>query len=445
MEESKKLRVVIVGGSLAGLMCGIALKHAGHSVQIFEREGNVRQSHMAGVCLGGDAQDFLSLHDRLHQRFAHRSNRLQTLNAGQALKVFINIIRDITNWDVYYFRLRACFDGYTSIIYPSSPPNEDGDGRAVYHHEHEVTHLSRDDSEPDGAMLVQVIEAESKRSLQVRADLVIGADGPNSFVRSTYVPHSQRQYVGYIAWRGTVLEAEVSEATREIFHRSVTLQLMNLQHCIMYTIPGPDGSLKPGERAFNFLWYTNESQEALDEIMIDSITGERHHNIVPAGHVRQDIWSRRVEEARKIPLTAPFLEIMTKIERPFIQRITEFCTPQAAFEDGRVLLVGDALSLFRPHTALSGTQAAFHALKVSDYLAGRITLAEWEENVLRYAKLHSAQTTWWGSYYQHRRAVALCYAMRYWVWCGVDRFRSWWFGQESLLRTSIGHVVEYES
>ncbi|KAI1425155.1 hypothetical protein F5Y12DRAFT_784921 [Xylaria sp. FL1777] len=437
-------KVVIIGGSLAGLMCGIALKHAGHSVEIIEREGNVRQSHMAGVCLGLDAQEYLSRHDRLSQLFTHRSNRLQTLNSGQPLKIFVNIIRDITSWDVYYFRLRACFDGYASSYYPSPPPPEETDGAASYSCYKEVVDIVRVSDDAGGGVTLKVADCETKQLFDIHADLVIGADGPDSFVRSKYLPEIQRQYVGYIAWRGTVLESEVSDATREIFKRSVTLQLMHLQHCIMYTIPGPDGSLEPGKRYFNFLWYTNETPEALDEIMIDSETGQRHHNIVPSGHVRPDIWAQRVEEARRIPLTAPFLEIMTKIKRPFIQRITDFRAPRAAFEDGRVLLVGDALSLFRPHTAFSGTQAAFDALRVADYVAGKMTLQEWEENVLRYATLHSSQTTWWGSYYQQYRAVALLYAVRYWFNCGVDRFKSWWYGKESLLRTSVSRVVEYD-
>ncbi|KAI1326781.1 hypothetical protein F5Y16DRAFT_374019 [Xylariaceae sp. FL0255] len=438
----KELQIVIIGGSLAGLMCGIALKQAGHSVEIIERDGNVRQSHMAGVCLGLDAQEFLARHDRIAQDFTHRSNRLQTLNNGQGLKIFVNIIRDITSWDVIYFRLRSLFDGYKSSYYPSPARTEDTDGSAVYSHDNEVVDISRSD---EGKMVLKVTDRKTQQQKDIKADLVIGADGPNSFVRSKYLPNSQREYVGYIAWRGTVLESEVSDATREIFKRSVTLQLFGFEHCIMYTIPGPDGSLEPGKRYFNFLWYTNETPEALDEIMVDSETGVRHHNIIPAGHVRPDIWEKRLEEAHRVPLTAPFLEIITKIKRPFIQRITDFRSPRAAFEDGKVLLVGDALALYRPHTAFSGTQAAFDALRVSDYVAGKITLREWEENVLRYAQLHSLQTTWWGSFYQQYRVVALTHALRYWISCGVDRFKCWWYGKESLLRTSVSQVVKYHN
>ncbi|OTA81905.1 hypothetical protein M434DRAFT_379809 [Hypoxylon sp. CO27-5] len=423
MESIKRpLRVVIVGGSLAGLMCGIALKHGGHSVQIIEREGNERQSHMAGVCLGLDAEVYLAHHDRLTQTFSHRSNRLQAMSDDQPLRIFVNILRDITSWDTLYFRLRSCYDGYASPFYPSPPSRED-----------------------DGDMALKVLDCETQDVANIKADLVIGADGPDSFVRSKYLPETRRQYVGYIAWRGTVPEAEVSAATRDVFKRSVTLQLMHLQHCIVYTIPGPNGSLEPGERLLNFLWYTNESEEALEDIMIDGVDGHRHHNIVPAGHVRPDIWAARLNEAQRIPLAAPFLEIITKIRNPFIQVITDFCSSRSAFENGQVLLVGDALSLFRPHTAFSATQSAFDALRVLDYVDRKISLEEFEEKVLRFARLHWLQSSWWGAYYQRRRSFAILLALRYWAYCGVDRIKSWWKGEDPLLRTSVSRVVPYDS
>lgn len=432
-----------IGGSLAGLMCGVALKHNGHSVTIFERAENERQSHMSGVCLGLDAEEYLASHDRVTETFTHRSNRLQTLDNRDRLRIFVNILRDITSWDTLYFRLRASFDAYASSVYPSPPPTPEGGGRAVYSCCKEVIQLA---STANGeGMTLAVMDRKTQEVTDVRADLVIGADGPDSRVRSQYLSDVQRKYVGYIAWRGTVSEKDVSEATRQIFHRSVTLQLMHLQHCLVYTIPGPNGSLAPGERLLNFLWYTNESFESLHEIMVDGIDGHRHHNIVPAGRVRQDIWAARLDCARRVPLATPFLEIIESIKSPFIQVITEFCSPQAAFEDGKVLLVGDALSLFRPHTALSGTQAAFDALRVADYAGGRLSLRDWEERVLRFAHLHWSQSMWWGSYYQNRRPFAVLLGLHYWAYCAVDLVKSWWYHEAPLLRTSVSKFVPDDS
>lgn len=434
-----------VGGSLAALMCGVALKHAGHSVTILEKADNERQSHMAGVCLGRDAEEYLANHDRITDSFTHRSNRLQSFDNKHRLKIFVNILRDITSWDTLYFRLRACFDAYKSPVYPSPPLASETTGRALYSSRKEVIELGSTNKGQKPGINVTVLDRETQEVTDIRADLVIGADGPDSFVRSKYLPKVKRRYVGYIAWRGTVPESDVSDETRAIFHRSVTLQLMHLQHCLVYTIPGPNGSLAPGERLLNFLWYTNESHEALDEILIDGIDGHRHHNIVPAGRVRQDIWATRLDCAKRVPLEPPFLEVISKIKSPFIQVITDFCSPQASFEDGRVLLVGDALSLYRPHTAFSGTQAAFDALRVVEYVEGKISLQRWEEKVLRFARLHWSQSMWWGSYYQHRRPFAILSALQYWAYCTFDSIKSWWYGEEPLLRTSVSKVVPYET
>jgi 2-polyprenyl-6-methoxyphenol hydroxylase-like FAD-dependent oxidoreductase len=426
-------------------MCGIALKHAGHQVEIIEREGNQRQSHMSGICLGFDAQAFLAEHDRLTQTYSHRSNCLQTVGATGPPKVFVNMVRDLTSWDMLYARLRSCYDGYVSKIYPQPPAPLKGDGKAIYSHCKEVIDIRRTDAGSKQQMVLSVLDRDTRELTDVKADMVIGADGPDSFVRSKYLPRVKRQYVGYIAWRGTVPESEVSQSTRELFHRSITLQLVSMEHCMIYAIPGPDGSLEPGKRLLNVVWYLNESEASLQEILIDGLDGHRHRNTVPAGHVREDIWAARLRHARQSGLTAPLLEVLHRIERPFLQVITDFCSPRATFEDGKVLLVGDALTLFRPHTALSGTQAAFDAMRVQDYVSGKISVQQWEADVVGFARLHWSQSVWWGGYYQHRRPIALLFAARYWAYCALDRVKSWWHGGSPLLRTAGSRVIPYES
>lgn len=54
-----------------------------------------------------------------------------------------------------------------------------------------------------------------------RADLIIAADGANSIVRRLILPISQlkRPYSGYVAWRGTVPEREISEEINRLFGR----------------------------------------------------------------------------------------------------------------------------------------------------------------------------------------------------------------------------------
>ncbi|KAI2464628.1 FAD/NAD(P)-binding domain-containing protein [Annulohypoxylon bovei var. microspora] len=445
--RERPLSIIIVGGSLSGLMCGISLKHAGHSVTIIEKDDDKRQSHMAGVCLGIDGENWLSRHDR-HTKsfFTHRSNRVQLLKEDGTLQILVNVRRDITNWDTLYYRLRSLFDGYRSAWYPSPPPTVDTDGLVTYESRKEVLSVaSIEDIEEKSKVILEVRDCKTENVSVTEADLVIAADGPNSSIRAKYLPNVRRKYVGYVAWRGTVPENEVSPSTRQIFERSVTVHRMSgRHHCLVYTIPGNHGTLTPGERYLNFLWYTRESSQALEEIMKDGIDGHRHHYVAPRGRVREDVWRARVRHAEEIPFPAPFLDIITKIQQPFIQVVTEFCSPRAAFENGRVLLLGDGLSLFRPHTAFSGTQAAFHALMTEDYISGKIPLSDWEEKVLRYSRLHWSQSMFWGEFYQNYLVIALFYLVHYWIYCIIDVSKAYWKKEKVLLRTSSHVVEEYD-
>ncbi|KAI0378205.1 FAD/NAD(P)-binding domain-containing protein [Hypomontagnella monticulosa] len=414
------LNVVIVGGSLAGLMCGIALKHAGHHVKIIEQDGSERMSHKSGIGLGPSAALFLQRHDRHSTIFSHRVGCIQTLKNGNP-KVLATGNRDITSWDAFYYRLRSNFDGYISPYYPSAPKFSATDGSATYEFRRKVLDIS-----PVGShMVLSTLNLGTQEISQDEADLVIGADGPDSLVRAKYSPAAKRRYVGYIVWRGIVPEREISEKTRSIFTSSIMTYMMNGHHCVVYTIPGSQGSLEPGERFLNFCWYGNETREDLDEILIDAIDGHRHHHTVPAGHVREDVWSSRLEYGKTV-LPAPFLEIALKVQQPFIQVITDFHSPRAAFENGKVLLMGDALTLCRPHTALGSAQAAFHALAIEDYVAGKISVDEWESRVVRFSFLHLTQSVWWGKFYQESIVRALPWAFRYWFYWSVEKIRSWW-------------------
>jgi hypothetical protein len=54
--------------------------------------------------------------------------------------------------------------------------------------------------------------------------------------------------------------------------------------------------------------------------------------------------------------------------------------------NGKAILVGDALSGFRPHTAASTSQGAFHALQLEDVFLGKLSWDEYEARVLDFAR-----------------------------------------------------------
>lgn len=57
----------------------------------------------------------------------------------------------------------------------------------------------------------------------MEADLVIATDGPSSKIRRILLPDVERKYVGYIGWRGTVHEKEISRESKEGLTELVTL------------------------------------------------------------------------------------------------------------------------------------------------------------------------------------------------------------------------------
>ncbi|KAI1777433.1 FAD/NAD(P)-binding domain-containing protein [Hypoxylon cercidicola] len=424
--------VIIIGGSLAGLMCGLAAKHAGHNVQIIEQSSNARQSHRAGIGLAPYVNAFLEHHDRLVSGFTHQTTNLKALKGNGALQVLSSQKRGLTSWDAFYYRLRSLCDGYISPYYPTAPSSAETDGSVTYKSRNQVLEITRL-REQDSSLSVDVLNLDTGKTSKLRADYVIGADGPDSLIRAKYLPDVQRQYAGYVVWRGIVPEGEVSDPTRELFSHSIVVHILKQErtHCVVYMIPGVNGSLQPGERLLNFILYTNETPETLDDILVDAIDGHRHHNTVPAGQVKDEIWSRRVERAKLDALPAPFLEVIDKVKQPFVQVIGDFCSPRAAFEDGKVLLIGDALALFRPHAAAGSAQAAFHSLAVADYLNGKITAQQWEEKVLKFSFLHWQQSIWWGDWYQKNVVIALISGLRFWTYIGIERVKSWWNNAES--------------
>ena len=54
--------------------------------------------------------------------------------------------------------------------------------------------------------------------------------------------------------------------------------------------------------------------------------------------------------------------------------------------DGKVLLIGDALAGFRPHTVASTSQAAFDAMMVADYVEGKIDWVEFKTQTMQFAR-----------------------------------------------------------
>lgn len=114
--------------------------------------------------------------------------------------------------------------------------------------------------------------------------------------------------------------------------------------------------------------------------------------------MQEGVWAKQRSYGNKV-LPPPFAELVNNIKQPFVTAISDTIAPQASFFNGKVLLVGDALALFRPNIAQSTNQAAFDCLLLEKLLTGKISLKEWEQRVMDFAHITRLRSITWGTYY----------------------------------------------
>ena len=115
------------------------------------------------------------------------------------------------------------------------------------------------------------------------------------------------------------------------------------------------------------------------------IAGNRHPFTVPVGKIKPELWKHQSEYAGQI-LAPQFAKLVQETKNPFVQAITDVMTSKTSFMNGKVLLVGDAVAGFRPHTAASTSQGAFHAMLFESCLKGDISGEQMQSIMLDHAR-----------------------------------------------------------
>ncbi|KAK4166288.1 hypothetical protein QBC43DRAFT_314381 [Cladorrhinum sp. PSN259] len=392
---------VIVGGSLGGLATGIALKTLGHNTTILERNPEpLLHDQGAGIVTGGHALEFLKKYNRCQrQDISVSSFCRQYLDRSGNVIHSVKADHDMSSWDLTYFIMRANYDGLSSA-YCDVPPPDPSHGTAAHHHDRNVTSVI-----PHGSGVLVSWKSTKDPSItgSLTADICIGADGPSSTIRSLLAPSgsAERTYAGYCALRGTVPENEATPSTHATLAEKFSFFHAPGIQILAYLIPGKNGSVKQGERLINFVYYTNfpEGSPELDQILTDS-KGRRHRITLPPGQTDPVAWERQRAIARE-RLPPQFAEIVCKAQRPFVQAVTDVISPINEFLDGKVILIGDALAGFRPHTVASTAQAAYDAMLYADFIAGKISHEEWKRHSMGYARFIQHRGVVMGDRSQH--------------------------------------------
>ena len=86
------------------------------------------------------------------------------------------------------------------------------------------------------------------------------------------------------------------------------------------------------------------------------VNGVRHRITIPPGKTDPQAWEMQKQIARET-LPPQFADLVCGTQKPFVQAVTDVISPEHEFMDGKVVLIGDALAGFRPHTVASTSYA----------------------------------------------------------------------------------------
>lgn len=331
-------RILVVGGSLGGLMAANRLLRDGHEVTVLERSPRSLEGRGAGIVT----------HDTL--RAALRRCGV-AVDEGLGVPVASRVVLDasgaaverwdypqiLTSWGRLYALLRAALPAASHRLGAQAVAVDAAAGR------------------------VQLAGGET-----LQADLVVAADGIRSSLRGQLAPQVQPAYAGYVAWRGVCDEALLSQHTRATLFPHFGFGLPDGEQMIGYPVAGADDGTAAGQRRWNFVWYRPAAAGAeLAALMTDA--DGRHH---PDGIAPQQVSWRciaAVRQAAREKLAPQFAEILEKTALPFLQPIFDLAAPQLAFD--RVALLGDAAFVARPHVGMGVSKAGDDAMALADAIA----------------------------------------------------------------------------
>lgn len=153
-----------------------------------------------------------------------------------------------------------------------------------------------------------------------------------------------------------------------------------------YVIPTDHGSFDSDDLLLNWLIYQNLPcpSAAENEIFTDR-TGVRRQTTVPQGQLDPSVWAKH-RDVLTARLTPPFAEIVAKSPSPFVTKVFDGLGSQASFHDGHVVLVGDALTAYRPNVGRATDMAATQLLGLAEVWKGSKPLEEWDGEACRAAK-----------------------------------------------------------
>jgi 2,6-dihydroxypyridine 3-monooxygenase len=332
------MNIAVVGGSLGGLITACLLSDDGHDVVVYERSSRELEERGAGIGLLPETARYLV------ERAGHQ---LSDIAISTHYIRYLGRNGSITHEDKHEYYLSSWNTVFREMFASLD--------RSRYRLSHELHHVELDP-----------LRLHFTNGLSISPDLAVFADGVGSAARAQLLPDVTTRYAGYVAWRGVVPETELSDETRAALDDALTYYVYANSHILVYPIPGRDGSVVPGERLINVVWYRNYQEgQDLESLLLDR-NGIARDVSVPPGALRDE----HVAEARAVAaarLPGPIAEAVLAIDQLFIQVVFDLEVPRMVF--GQTCILGDAAFVARPHAAAGTAKAAEDAWTLRNALA----------------------------------------------------------------------------
>lgn len=374
MERVKSRRAIIVGGSLGGLFAANLLRKIGWEVHVFESAGKELASRGAGIAthqelltvvngLGITIDESIGIRVRSKLCYDSEGNMVHQVPADRIMSA----------WSRFYRPMRELIpDTHYRFAMPATGFKQDADGVTVFFQNGE----------------------------EMSADLLIAADGLRSTIRQQLMPYVQPHYAGYVAWRGQVDEKELPEALhRELFDYQ-TFCLPEGEMMITNPMPGANDDVRPGFRRYNFVWYHPvDGDRGLPDLCTDAM-GHCHGTSIAHALIRPDVIENIKDVAHRI-LAPQIAKAFCLSPRFFFQPIFDLESPRLV--EGRVVLLGDAAFVVRPHVGMGVAKAALDAQCLADALVVHKNdwvraLGQYEQARLTFGQRAVARGRWLGAH-----------------------------------------------
>ena len=151
--------------------------------------------------------------------------------------------------------------------------------------------------------------------------------------------------LGNTVLRGIMEERDLPASIQRDLFDKIAFPFPESEMSLAMPVPGHGDDTRPVHRRYYFIWYRPADAAALRDLCTDA-NGVHHLMSIPPPLIRADVIARTKEEAGT--LFAPDLAaVIRRTPQPLLQAITDLESPRLVI--GRVVLLGDAAFVARPH------------------------------------------------------------------------------------------------